>query len=117
METEIFGISAFSPWSQLAFAKTMDLSYPLLSDFPKLDTIKKYGVENQIGNVTTAKRAYFIIDKNGIVRFKRIMHPFNPDSPSLPNKVLFEELQKINKGNQTTPQSRSLTSPHPPVHT
>ena len=98
METEIFGISVFSPWSQLAFAETLGLPYPLLSDFPDLTTIKQYGVENQIGSVKTAKRSYFIVDKNGIVRFKRVMHPLNPDAPFLSNQVLLDELQKINKG-------------------
>jgi peroxiredoxin len=97
METEILGITAFSPWSQLAWAKTMGLPFPLLSDFPNLETIKNYEVETQMGSVTTAKRAYFIVDKKGIVRFKRIMHPFNPDAPFLPNQVLFDEVQKINK--------------------
>ncbi len=98
METEIFGISAFSPWSQQAWAKTMGIPFPLLSDFPNLNTIRDYDVENQIGKVITAKRAYFIIDKKGIVRFKRILHPFNPEAPFLPNQVLFDELEKINKG-------------------
>lgn len=98
METEIFGISAFNPWSQLAFATTFGLPYPLLSDFPHLTTIKAYGVENQIGRVTTAKRAYFIIDKKGIVRFKRVMYPFNPEAPFLANELLLDELQKLTKG-------------------
>jgi len=98
METEIIGITAFSPWSQLAWAKTMGLPFPLVSDFPNLETIKRYEVENQMGSVTTAKRAYFIVDKKGIVRFKQIMHPFNPDAPFLPSEGLFKELEKINKG-------------------
>lgn len=98
METEVLGISAFSPFSQLAFATTLQLPYPLLSDFPDLRTIKRYGVENRIGKVTTAKRSYFIVDKNGIVRFKRVMHPFNPEAPFLTNRVLFDELERINRG-------------------
>ncbi len=64
METEIIGITAFSPWSQLALAKTMSLSLPLLSDFPNLTTIKTYGVEQQVGSVMTAKRSYFVVDKH-----------------------------------------------------
>ena len=98
MGTEVLGITAFSPWSQQAWAKTMGLPFPLLSDFPNLETIKRYGVETQMGSVTTAKRSYFIVDKKGIVRFKRIMHPFDPEAPFLPNQVLFDELEKINKG-------------------
>ena len=98
MDAEVLAISAFSPWSQLAYAKTMDIPYPLLSDFPNLETIKKYGVENQMGSVMTAKRAYFIIDKKGIVRFKQIMYPFNPEAPFLPNEMLYKELEKIKRG-------------------
>ena len=97
MDVEIFAISAFSPFSQLAYAKTMDIPYPLLSDFPNLETIKQYGVENEIGRVTTAKRSYFIVDKQGIVRFKRVLHPINPDEPFLSNEVLFNEVKKINQ--------------------
>ena len=32
------------------------------------------------------------------MQFKRIMSPFDPDAPFLPNQVLFDELEKINKG-------------------
>jgi peroxiredoxin len=96
-ETEILGISVFNPYAQQAFAETLDLPYPLLSDFPQLKTIKKYGVEQKIGNVPTAKRAYFIVDKQGVVRFKRIMTPFDMDGPYLQNEVLLSELEKINK--------------------
>lgn len=96
-ETEILGISVFNPYAQQAFAKTLDLPYPLLSDFPHLKTIKKYNVENQIGEITTAKRAYFIVDKQGVVRFKRIMTPFDVDGPYLENEALLHELDRINQ--------------------
>ncbi|HET8580183.1 MAG TPA: redoxin domain-containing protein, partial [Nitrospiraceae bacterium] len=98
VDTEILGISVFSPYAQLAFAKTLDLPYPLLSDFPNLETVKKFGVENTIGKVTTAKRSYFLVDKKGIVRFKRIMSPANPEAPFLANEVLLEEIRKIDQG-------------------
>ena len=52
-----------------------------MSDFPRLKTIKKYDVENQIGEITRAKRAYYIVDKQGVVRFKRMMTPFDVDGP------------------------------------
>ena len=96
-DTQVLGISAFSPYAQQAFAKTLDLPYPLLSDFPHLKTIKKYDVEQKIGDIPTAKRAYFIVDKQGIVRFKRIVSPFDVDGPYLQNDVLLSELEKINK--------------------
>ncbi|MCZ6479358.1 MAG: redoxin domain-containing protein [candidate division NC10 bacterium] len=97
MDTEVLGISVFNPYAQQAFAKTLDLPYPLLSDFPHLKTIKKYGVEQKIGAISTAKQAYFIVDKQGIVRFKRIMTGFDEDGRYLQNDVLLSELEKINK--------------------
>jgi peroxiredoxin len=76
----------------------MGLPYPLLSDFPKLETIRTYGVPSQIGEVPTAKRAYFIIDKQGIVQFKGVMDTINPKMPIYPNQVLLDGLEKINRG-------------------
>jgi peroxiredoxin len=76
----------------------MELPYPLLSDFPRLETIRTYGVSGQIGAVPTAKRAYFIIDKQGIVRFKGVMDTINPKMPIYPNQVLLDGLEKINRG-------------------
>ncbi len=96
-DTEILGISVFNPYAQQVFAKTLDLPYPLLSDFPDLKTIKKYDVEQKIGEILTAKRAYFIVDKQGIMRFKRIVSPFDVDGPYLQNDVLLSEVEKINK--------------------
>ena len=75
----------------------MGLPYPLLSDFPTLETIRTYGVSGQIGEVPTAKRAYFIIDKQGIVRFKGVMDTIDPKMPIYPNHVLLDGLKKINK--------------------
>jgi len=72
--------------------------YPLLSDFPKLETIATYGVSCKIGEVPTAKRAYFIIDKQGIVRFKGVMDTINPRMPIYSNQVLLDGLEKINTG-------------------
>ncbi len=98
LEAEILAISAFGPWSQLAFAQTMGLPYPLLSDFPMLETIRTYGVSTQIGAVPTAKRAYFIIDKQGIIRFKGVMDAIDPKMPIYPNQVLLDGIEKINTG-------------------
>jgi peroxiredoxin len=99
-DAQVLGISVFNPYAQQAFAKTLDLPYPLLSDFPRLNTIKKYDVEQKIGDIPTAKRAYFIVDKRGIVRFKRIVSPFDVDGPFLQNDALLSELEKINKGTE-----------------
>ncbi len=76
----------------------MGLPYPLLSDFPTLETIQTYWAATRIGEVPTAKRAYFIIDKQGIVRLKGVMDTIDPTMPIYPNQVLLDGLEKITKG-------------------
>ena len=66
------------------------ISYPLLSDFwPHAEVAGRYGVLRYDEGVT--KRALFIIDKTGIIRYIDI-HDFDsqPD-----NDVLMAELEKI----------------------
>jgi len=66
------------------FAESLQLPYPLLSDFPDLHVIRNYGVlwPHQIGPLrdgtvvvdhrpnTAARRAFFLVDQQGIVRGK-----------------------------------------------
>lgn len=65
---QILGISANNPFSQKTFADSLKLPFPLLSDFPKLTTIKNYGGLSRELDLTVAQRWFFLIDKNGIVR-------------------------------------------------
>jgi peroxiredoxin len=65
---QILGISSSNPFSQKTFADSLQLPYPLLSDFPHLKTIRSYGGLNPDWAMTTAQRAFFLIDKEGIVR-------------------------------------------------
>lgn len=55
--------------------------------------MKSYGVLDK--KKRRARRSYFIVDKKGIIRFKKIM-PSNRDL--LPNEDLLAELEKINQG-------------------
>lgn len=89
--TEILGISANVRFSQKAFADFLKLNYPLLSD-PKGDAMRSYGVYDEERRL--AKRSYFIIDKQGVVRFKKVM-PSNRDL--LSNEELLNEIKKINQ--------------------
>jgi alkyl hydroperoxide reductase subunit AhpC len=41
-----------------------------------------------------AQRSYFIVDKNGIVRYKKVIQP---KEPLVPNEELLKEVEKINK--------------------
>ncbi len=87
-DTEVIAISVDSHWSHKAFAEKLSLNYNLLSDFNK-EVTKLYGVLRLEG---FSNRAYFIIDKKGIVKFKKVM-----DSPGnkLENQELINELRKI----------------------
>jgi peroxiredoxin len=39
-----------------------------------------------------AQRSYFIVDKQGVIRYKKILAP---KEPLIPNEVLLEEVKKI----------------------
>src|SRR5207247_11064391 len=68
---QVFGISVDTFFTLKAFHDDQKLTFPLLSDFNK-QTIRDYGVfnEDMIGLKGIAKRAVFVIDKDGIVRHR-----------------------------------------------
>jgi peroxiredoxin len=75
LDTQVLGVSVDVPGALQAFAEKLGLTYPLLSDFSR-ETVKKYGVMYDDPNEARfrmAKRAYFVIDKQGIIRYKHIM--------------------------------------------
>lgn len=59
------GISVDSPAKNKAFAESLGLTYPVLSD-PKRTASREYGVLMPL--VRLAKRVTFLIDKNGIIQ-------------------------------------------------
>jgi peroxiredoxin len=73
LEAQIVGIVVTDPFSNKAFAEKNRLTFPILSDY-KREVIKEYGIELRhfagLGDYTTAKRAIFILDKVGIVRYR-----------------------------------------------
>lgn len=84
------GISANVRFSQQAFSDFIKLNYPLLSDAPDLKTIAAYGVLNAERRL--AQRSWFIIDKQGVLRYKKVLAP---KEPLLANETLIEELKKL----------------------
>ena len=68
MGAKVMGVSVDSPWSHKAFAKDRGIGFPLLSDFGR-EVTEKYGVKHKAG---FPKRAYFVIDKDGVVRAKKV---------------------------------------------
>jgi len=68
----ILGVSGDSVFSHDAWARHLHLSYPLLSDIHRT-ICQAYGVHNAERNC--ARRSVFIIDKQGILRFKEEYGP------------------------------------------
>jgi mycoredoxin-dependent peroxiredoxin len=80
LNAQVLGISVDSTWAHKAFAKQLDLQFPLLADFhPKGAVAEKYGLYLQERGI--AARAVVVIDKEGIVRFvKQYDIPTVPDT-------------------------------------
>lgn len=88
LNVQVLGISVDSKYSHKQFSEKLGLNFPLLSDFGR-EVSKLYGTLRQEG---FSNRAYFIIDKEGIVRFKHIMPT---PKERLENEKLIEELNII----------------------
>jgi mycoredoxin-dependent peroxiredoxin len=68
-DVQILSVSVDSVFSHRVFAEQQNLEYPMLSDFwPHGETAQAYGVFDE--NLGAAVRGTFIIDKDGIVRWK-----------------------------------------------
>ncbi|MBY0265639.1 MAG: redoxin domain-containing protein [Burkholderiales bacterium] len=98
--TQVLGISVDFNAANTEFATKLGLKFPLLSDTRRIMS-RAYGVLNdnpelakdpkRIPAYLRAKRAWFIIDREGIVRYA------NVDDPRgiMPNDELLEVLKKL----------------------
>ena len=89
-DVELVSISEDSNFALSAWEKSMNTSFPLLSDFyPQGQVVDLYGVRHPAG---MAERAIFVIDKQGVIRYIEIEHSPGemPD-----NEDLFEALRKL----------------------
>ena len=72
LNAQVVGISVDSPWANKAFAEHYKLTFPLLSDFDR-SVIKQFGIVFEgLGGVkgyTVAKRAVYVIDEKGVVKY------------------------------------------------
>jgi alkyl hydroperoxide reductase subunit AhpC len=59
-----------------------------------MQTIEAYGVFNSQSKL--AQRSYFIVDKQGVVRYKKVQER---GEGLVPNAQLVEEIRKINQAN------------------
>ena len=61
-DTQVLGVSMDSPFSNKAWAKEINVTFPLLSDWGG-DTTRKYGLYNEKRKI--GRRMNFLIDKDG----------------------------------------------------
>ncbi len=83
----VLGISVDSPWSHRAWAEERGIAFPLLSDFQR-EVVEEYGVKHEAG---FPERAYFVIDKEGVVRAKKVENSPG-DQPEV--EAVLEDLEK-----------------------
>jgi peroxiredoxin len=92
-KAQVFGISVDTFFTLKAFHDQQQLTFPLLSDFNK-QAIRDYGVfqEDMIGLKGIAKRAVFVVDKDGVVRYREVLE----DARNEPNyDKMFDALQAL----------------------
>jgi peroxiredoxin len=90
---QVYGVSVDTFFTLKAFHDAQGYNFPLLSDFNK-QTIRDYGVfnEDMIGLKGIAKRAVFVIDKDGIVRHREVLE----DARNEPNyDAVFKTLEGL----------------------
>src|SRR5712692_5720435 len=70
-KAQVLAISVDTPFALKAFANEQRLNFPLLSDFNK-EVIRAYDVVNpdMVGLKGIAKRAVFVIDRDGTIRHR-----------------------------------------------
>lgn len=93
MDAEVVGISIDSFFTLKAFKKAENLNFTLLSDFNK-EIAQAYDAfyEEYFGMKGVSKRASFIIDKEGIIKYCEVLE----DSGDLPDfKAIHNELNQI----------------------
>ncbi len=95
LNVEVLGISANNTFSQKTFADSLKLEHPLLSDHPDLQVIRSYGVLQHYvvePSRLTARRAFFLIDQEGIVQGRWL-----PETQAelFPSEPILERVREI----------------------
>jgi glutaredoxin-dependent peroxiredoxin len=71
---QVLGVSTDTFFALKGWADQQKYTFPLLSDYNK-EVIRQYDVVNpdMIGLKDIAKRAVFVIDRNGVVRYREVL--------------------------------------------
>ena len=90
MNAQVIGITVDPPFSQKVWIDQNNVTYPFLSDFNR-EVVNLYDVAlpnlASMEGYVAAKRAVFVLDKEGIVRYKWVS-----DSPA--NEPDYDEVQR-----------------------
>jgi peroxiredoxin len=89
LNVQILGIGSGMTFAQKTFADSLKLPYPLLSDFPDLSVIRRYGV--LAPSQMDARRAFFLVDQQGIVRQRWLPE----DRTVLPSEPILDAVRAI----------------------
>ena len=70
----VVGVSTDTFFALKAWADQQKFTFPLLSDYNR-EVLGKYGVVNpdMIGLKNIARRAVFVIDRNGVVKYREVL--------------------------------------------
>ena len=93
LDAQVVGMSVDSPFANKAFAEANRLSFPLLSDFGGVVAREYGGVHEEflgIPEYVVAKRAVFVIDPEGSVRYAWVSDDPGVEPP-------YEEIEKALK--------------------
>ena len=89
LNAEVVGVSVDTLFALKRFGEDNKITYPLLSDFNK-EAIKAFDIIHHdfaFGYKDVAKRATFVIDKEGILRYAEVL----PNLGDFPNMALLKE--------------------------
>ena len=95
-DTQVLGVSIDSPFANHAFAEKESITFPLLGDMEG-KVITDYGLMNQVkiqgATVPSARRATFLIDKDG-----KIAHITDTPSADTHLAEMKDAVEKLHKG-------------------
>lgn len=95
LNAQVLAISVDSPFSQKLWADKHQFNFPLLSDFNK-EVCQLYGafydvwLPDKFNLKGVAKRAAFVVDKNGIIRYAEVLE----NAAEEPNYEAIKEILK-----------------------
>jgi peroxiredoxin len=92
VSAQVIGITVDTFFALKAWGEAQKLSFQLLSDFNK-EVVPRYGVLNpdMIGLKNISKRAVFVVDRGGTVRYREVLE----DARNEPN---YEEVKRALAG-------------------